>query len=184
MKYKIIIIISITLLIISNIITYKLSSKQDTKIVTKTEFFTDSIQIKVLRDSLKYLEASKINVKLSIKYVHDTLGNTIITYDSIALKTDTITYTKVAHDSLYVKDTIYIKDSVYMTASSVEKKWEVDGGVFIDHGINLDRNFDYGAKIGLKYFICNPIYIEAYTQKSGFTDNKNWKAGLSTGISF
>lgn len=178
MKYKIIIIISITLLIISNIITYKLSSKQDTKIVTKTEFFTDSIQIKVLRDSLKYLEASKINVKLSIKYVHDTLGNTTITYDSIALKTDTITYTKVA------QDTIYIKDFVYKTASSVEKKWKVDGGVFIDHGINLDRNFDYGAKIGLKYFICNPIYIEAYTQKSGFTDNKNWKAGLSTGISF
>lgn len=184
MKYKISIIIAITLLVISNIITYKLSSKQDTQIVTKTELVTDSTQIKVLSDSLAYLEASKINVKLNIKYVHDTLGNTTITYDSVASKIDTVIYTKVVHDSLYVNDTLYVKDSVYRTAISVEKKWKIEGGVFIDHGINLDKDFNYGAKVGIKYFICNPIYIETYTQKNGFTDNKDWKIGFSTGIYF
>lgn len=130
----------------------------------------DSAAIHRLEDSLSLLQATQLSVRIRRVTIHDTLGNSIVTLDSGAIKSDTIYLTRVLKDTTYV----HLSDSSKIIKTSIQASKR-------SKELRVETYTDRSLKPGFEATLAIPVG-EILTARS-YVDyqDKNFEVGLGAG---
>ena len=131
----------------------------------------DSAAIHRLEDSLSLLRASQLSVRIRRVTTHDTLGNSVITLDSGAIKSDTIYLTRVSKDTTYV----HLSDSSKIIKTSVQASKR-------PKELRVETYTDRSLKTGFEATLAIPVGKILTARSYVDYQDKNFEVGLGAGM--